>query len=93
MLSPSFRPLVKDDLPTIRYRVGLQAVKEEDRRILDYSELITSLDTGGGRKFIDMVSNYVEGNVENTADEVQEAFTRNYPPRAPETDSPPQPER
>ncbi len=84
MLSPSFRPLVKDELPTIHYRVGLQAVKEEDRRILDYSELITSLDTGGGRKFIDMVSNYVEGNVENTADEVQEAFTRNYPKKSAE---------
>lgn len=84
MLSPSFRPLVKDELPTIRYRVGLQAVKEEDRRILDYSELVTSLDTGGGRKFIDMVGNYVEGNVENTADEVQDAFTRNYPKKSAE---------
>ncbi len=84
MLRPHFRPLVKDDLPSIKYRVGLQAIKEEDRRILDYSELITSLETGGGRKFIDMVARYVEGNVENTSDEVQDAYTRHYPKKSAE---------
>jgi len=84
MLTPHFRPLVKDDLPSIEYRVGIQAVKEEDRRILDYSELITNLDTGGGRKFIDMVSRYVEGNVKNTSDEVQDTYTRNYPRKSAE---------
>ncbi len=29
ILTPHFRPLVADDLPTIRYRVGIQAVKED----------------------------------------------------------------
>jgi hypothetical protein len=84
MLEPHFRQLVKDDLPSIRYRVGLQAVKEEDRSILDYSELITSLETGGGRKFIDMVSRYVEGNVKNTSGEIQEAYNKNYPRKSTE---------
>ena len=62
ILTPHFRSMVKDDLPSIRYRIGLQAVKEEDRRILDYSELITSLETGAGRKFIDMISRYINGS-------------------------------
>jgi hypothetical protein len=84
MFTPHFRPLVRDDLPSIKYRVGLQAVKEEDRRILDYSELITSLETGSGRKFIDMVSRYVEGNVKNTSDEVQDTYNRNYPRKSAE---------
>ena len=79
ILAPHFRPLIKDDHPSIRYRVGLQAVKEEDRRILDYSELITSLETGSGRKFIDMVSRYVDGNVINTSDEVQEDYDQELP--------------
>lgn len=84
ILTPHFRSMVKDDLPSIRYRIGLQAVKEEDRRILDYSELITSLETGAGRKFIDVISRYIDGNVKNTSDEVQEAYTRNYPRKSAE---------
>ena len=79
LLKDHFRPLVKDKLPTVRYRVGLQAVKEENRRILDYSELITSLDEGAGRKFSEMVSRYVGGNVENTSNEVQETYVKTYP--------------
>ena len=79
MFTGNFRPLIKDELPAIRYRIGLQAIKEEDRRILDYSELITNLDTGGGRKFIDMITRYVEGSVTNTADAVDEDFRQKYP--------------
>lgn len=79
LLANHFRSLIKDGLPTVRYRIGLQAVKEEDRRILDYSELITNLEEGAGRKFTDMIARYVDGNVENTADEVQETYTRSFP--------------
>lgn len=79
MFTGNFRPLIKDELPTIRYRIGLQAIEEEDRRILDYSELITNLDTGGGRKFIEMINRYVEGSVANTADAVDEDFKKKYP--------------
>jgi len=60
ILQPHYRPLIAEDLPTIRFRIGLQAVKDEDRRILDYSELITSLDDGAGRKFTDLVGRYEE---------------------------------
>jgi very-short-patch-repair endonuclease len=81
---PHFRPLIRDDLPAVCYRVGFQAVKEEDRRILDYSELITSLEKGAGHKFIDLISRYVDGNVKSTADEVQNTYIRNYPRKSTE---------
>jgi len=79
ILQPHYQPLLAENLPTTRYRVGLQAVKDEDRRILDYSELITTLDEGGGRKFSDMVARYVAGNVENTASEVDRQYRERYP--------------
>jgi len=78
---PSFKKIVAKDLPTIRYRVGLQLL-EEDRKILDYSELITKLDSGAGQKFVDIVSNYVEGNVENTTDEIHREFKKTYPKKS-----------
>ncbi len=79
LLSPHFQSLVQEGLPAISFRIGLQAVKEEDRRILDYSELITSLDQGPGRKFIDLISRYVEGNVQNYSDKVHQDYLQNYP--------------
>ena len=84
ILGSHFRPLLRGGLPTVAYRVGLQAVKEEDRKILDYSELITTLDEGAGRKFIDLVSRYVDGNVESTADEVHRKYLHDYPRKSPE---------
>lgn len=78
LLQPNFEKLVAKDLPPIKYRVGLQLL-DEDRKILDYSELITKLDTGAGRKFVDLVANYVEGNVENTTDQVHHDFKQAYP--------------
>ena len=54
-------------------------MKEDDRRILDYSELITSLDHGAGNKFIDMISRYVDGNVQSTVDDVQQDYLKKYP--------------
>ncbi|MBU0734417.1 MAG: AAA family ATPase, partial [Proteobacteria bacterium] len=79
LLANHFRPLVKEKLPTVSYRIGLQAVREENRRILDYSELITSIDQGAGRKFSEMVSRYVDGNVVNTSEEIQDTYIKTYP--------------
>lgn len=78
LLQPHFRPLVYEGLPTVRYRIGFQAIKEENRRILDYSELITNLDTGAGKTFIELVNNYVDGNVENTAAVVHEEYLKRF---------------
>ncbi len=79
IFSQHYHAVVGAKLPSVRYRVGLQAVKDEDRRILDYSELITTLDEGGGRKFSDMVSRYVGSNVENTSNEVDRSYRERYP--------------
>ncbi|MDI9570585.1 MAG: AAA domain-containing protein [Pseudomonadota bacterium] len=79
-----FQPLIRENLPQVSYRLGLQAVKDEDRRILDYSELITGLDDGAGQKFIDLVKRYVEGTVESTDDEVRRAYTEAFPRKSAE---------
>jgi very-short-patch-repair endonuclease len=81
LLQPNFEKLVAKDLPPIKYRVGLQLL-DEDRKILDYSELITKLDTGAGRKFVDLVANYVEGNVENTTDQIHHDYKQSYPKKS-----------
>ena len=79
ILTSHYRPLVGKNLPDVHYRIGIQAVKDENRRILDYSELMTTLDSGGGRKFADMVSRYVGSNVENTSSEVDRKYRESYP--------------
>jgi hypothetical protein len=79
LLGHGFTPMVKEKLPDIRFRVALQAVGEEDRRILDYSGLLTNLDEGAGRKFIDMVGQYVGGNVKDTTDDVAKTYGERYP--------------
>jgi very-short-patch-repair endonuclease len=79
LLERGFSPVVGDGLPDVRFRVALQAVGDEDRRILDYSELMTTLDKGVGRKFMDIVGQYVGGNVKNTSDEVNRDYGERYP--------------
>ncbi len=79
LLNHGFPSLVGDNLPDVRFRVALQTVGDEDRRILDYSGLLTSLDEGAGRKFIDMVTQYVGGNVKNTSDDVALTYGQRYP--------------
>lgn len=84
LFSSPFRPLIREDFPQVSYRLGLQAVKDEDRRILDYSELITGLDDGAGQKFMNLVGRYVDGNVQSTADEVQKAYRESFPRKSAE---------
>jgi len=84
LFASPFRPLIREGSPQVSYRLGLQAVKEEDRRILDYSELITGLDDSAGQKFIELVGRYVDGNVQSTADEVQKAYTESFPRKSTE---------
>jgi hypothetical protein len=79
LLSHGFPALVEENLPDVRFRVAIQTVGDEDRRILDYSGLLTSLDEGAGRKFIDMVTQYVGGNVKNTSDDVARTYGQRYP--------------
>jgi len=82
LLEPSFKSLQSSGKPTINFRIGLQVVQNENRRLLDYSELITHIDAGKGGKFIDFVKNYVSGNVKNTTDEVDKEYTNRYPKKS-----------
>jgi len=79
LLNHGFPSLAGENLPDVCFRVALQTVGDEDRRILDYSGLLTSLDEGAGRKFIDMVTQYVGGNVKNTSDDVARTYGQRYP--------------
>jgi hypothetical protein len=79
LTTPHFDALVGDGLPRIRFRMGLQALQEEDRRLLDYSELLTSLEEGGGAKFSALIGRYLEGNCINTTREVDQKVRAAYP--------------
>lgn len=79
LLEYGFKTLVHDERPAVSYRIGLQIVVKEDRRLFDYSELITRVDAGQGGKLLDFVKTYVSGNVENTTDDVDRAYKSRYP--------------
>lgn len=79
LLEYGFKTLVHDDRPSMSYRIGLQIVVKEDRRLFDYSELITRVDAGKGGKLLDFVKTYVSGNVENTTDDVDREYKTRYP--------------
>ena len=79
LLEQAFKPLSAPLRPTINFRVGLQVVLNENRKLLDYSELITHIDAGQAGKFIGFVKDYVSGNVKNTTDEVDRSYRDRYP--------------
>ena len=82
LLEHAFKSLQATAKPIINFRIGLQVVQNENRRLLDYSELITHIDAGKGGKFIDFVKNYVSGNVKNTTDEVDFDYAKKYPKKS-----------
>jgi len=69
----------EDSFPDIRCRIGFQVVRDENKKLLDYSEIMSRLQAGEKSKFVDFVSDYVDGNVENTQDETDTDFNRRYP--------------
>lgn len=81
LLKQGFQAIVAENKPRISFRIGLQIVQKEDKKLLDYSELITRIDAGQGGKFINFVGDYVSGNVPNTTDEVSRDFLKKYPPK------------
>ena len=76
-----FRPIKapKDIYPDIKCRIGLQVVRNENKKLLDYSEIMTRLEAGQKSKFVDFISDYIDGNVENTQDKVDTGFNEKYP--------------
>ncbi len=69
--------------PKIKSRIGLQVVTNEDRKLLDYSELMTSLELGGSSKFSGFIDQYIKGTVPNHQEEVDKVFRDNYPLKSP----------
>ena len=76
-----FRPIKapKGIFPDIKCRIGFQVVRNENKKLLDYSEIMTHLESGGKSKFVDFISDYIDGNVENTQDTVDNEFNKRYP--------------
>ncbi len=85
VLESHFKPIIapKDNYPDIKCRVGFQVIRNEDKKLLDYSEIMTLLESGGDSKFVDFISDYIEGNVENTQDIVDKEFIVRYPVKSP----------
>jgi len=81
VLAPHFRPIKapKEIYPDIKCRIGFQVVRNENKKLLDYSEIMTHLESGGKSKFVDFISDYIDGNVENTQDTVDNEFKKRYP--------------
>ncbi len=83
---PSFPHILHDEVtrPHIQARIGIQTVQNEDKKLLDYSEIMTRLDMGGESRFTDLVTQYIDGNIPNTQEEVTTNFRDKYPSKSPE---------
>ena len=81
MLESHFRPIKaqQDIYPDIRCRIGFQVVRNENKKLLDYSEIMTRLESEEKNKFVDFISDYIDGNVENTQNLVDGEFIEKYP--------------
>lgn len=82
ILGLGFDKMVGDDLPEITPRLGLQILKDENKSVLDYSEIIAKFDGSVGKRFTNMIKDYVEGNVVDTTDTVRREYKEKYPPKS-----------
>ena len=71
--------------PPVRYRLGFQVIRDEDKRLLDYSELMTRIERGMSSKLGDFVDTYVHKNVTNTTEETERNFRERYPSGSPKS--------
>ncbi|MDO9546413.1 MAG: AAA domain-containing protein [Pelolinea sp.] len=80
ILEPSFNLASHEniDFPQIKNRIGLQIVTNEDKKLLDYSELMTKMEMGETSRFSEFVDQYVKGTVPNFQEEVDQVFLDNY---------------
>lgn len=85
VLEPHFKPIAapEDMYPDIKCRAGFQVVQKENKKLLDYSELMTLTASGGQSKFNGFIGDYIAGNVENTQDQVDREFSEKYPIKSP----------
>ena len=93
VLESAFDPIThaKEEYPQIKSRIGLQTVINEDKKLLDYSELMTNLELGEDSKFSGFIDQYIRGTVPNHQEEVDQVFKDNFPLESPKryiSDSP-----
>lgn len=93
VLEPAFNSIShqNENYPQIKSRIGLQIVEKEDKKLLDYSELMTKLELGGSSKFSEFIDQYIKGTVPNHQEEVDQKFKNDYPIHSPKryiSDSP-----
>lgn len=69
--------------PDIKCRISFQVVRKEDKKLLDYSEIMTLIASSGSSKFNDFISQYIGGNVENTKDAVDKQYNDHFPLKSP----------
>lgn len=81
ILESQFKEVIhnEDNFPAISGRIGFQIVSNEDKRLLDYSEIMTNLETGGNSQFGAFIDGYISGTVPNHQEEVDRRFQENYP--------------
>jgi len=72
-------PPPTEGLPHLQYRLGFQVIKSEDKRLLDYSELMAKVERGEGSAIIDFVDGCLTKNFINTDDETNARFGEDYP--------------
>lgn len=67
ILEPSFARVThaNESFPAIKNRIGLQTVTNEDKKLLDYSELMTRMELGESSRFSEFIDQYVQGKVPN----------------------------
>jgi hypothetical protein len=93
ILEPFFARIThaNENFPQIKNRIGLQIVTNEDKKLLDYSELMTKMELGESSKFSEFIDQYIKGTVPNHQEEVDKVFLEKYSRRSPEryvSDSP-----
>lgn len=86
ILEPSFARIThaNENFPQIKNRIGLQIVTNEDKKLLDYSELMTKIELGESSKFSEFIDQYVKGTVPNHQEEVDKVFLEKYSRKSPE---------
>lgn len=86
ILEPSFARIThaNENFPQIINRIGLQTVKDEDKKLLDYSELMTKMELGKSSRFSEFIDQYIKGTVPNHQEEVDKRFLEKYSLKNPE---------
>jgi len=83
---PSFNRITHADnkFPAIKNRIGLQTITNEDKKLLDYSELMTKMEMNEESRFSDFIDQYVRGAVPNHQEEVDRKYLEKYSIKSPQ---------